>query len=59
MDIRRLNEAPVGFRYHATRGLPIMSRDDEVRDTWLERIRDEYGDFQPVARRHLAELLRE
>jgi len=59
VDVKRLNEAPVGFCYQAARGLPIMSRDDEVRDTWLERTRDAYWDFQPVARRHLAELLRE
>ncbi len=58
VDVRRLNEAPLAFRYHATRGQVLLSRDDEVRAAWVERVRDEYWDFQPVARRHLAELLR-
>lgn len=58
VDIKRLNEAPLAFRYHATRGQVLLSRDDEVRVTWVERVRDEYWDFHPVARRHLVELLR-
>lgn len=58
VDVKRLNEAPLAFRYHATRGQLLLSRNDEVREAWVERVRDEYWDFQPVARRHLVELLR-
>ncbi len=58
VDVKRLNEAPLAFRYHATRGHVLLSQDDDVREAWVERVRDEYWDFQPVARRHLAELLR-
>lgn len=58
VDVKRLNEAPLAFRYHATRGHVLLSRDDEIRAGWVERVRDEYWDFQPVARRHLVELLR-
>jgi predicted nucleotidyltransferase len=58
VDVKRLNEAPLGFRYHACRGILILSRDDEVRIAWIERVRDQYWDFEPVARRHLREVLR-
>lgn len=58
VDVKRLNEAPLAFRYHATRGRAVLSRDEEARDAWVERTRDAYWDFQPVARRHLVELLR-
>lgn len=58
VDVRRLNEAPLGFRYHATRGHVILCRDDEARHVCVERFRDAYWDFQPVARAHLVEVLR-
>lgn len=40
------------------RGQVLLSRDDPARVAWVERTRDLYWDFQPVAHRHLAELLR-
>ena len=57
VDVKRLNEAPLGFQYHASRGILILSRDDEERIAWVERVRDLYWDFEPVARRHLREVL--
>jgi len=57
VDVKRLNEAPLGFQYHASRGILILSRDDEERMAWIERVRDLYWDFEPVARRHLREVL--
>jgi uncharacterized protein len=57
VDVKRLNEAPLGFQYHASRGILILSRDDEERIAWIERVRDLYWDFEPVARRHLREVL--
>ena len=57
VDVKRLNEAPLGFQYHASRGILILSRDDEVRTAWIERVCDLYWDFEPVARRHLREVL--
>ena len=59
VDVKRLNEAPLSFRYHATRGRSVLCRDEEIRDAWVERVRDAYWDFQPVAQQHLTELLRE
>ena len=57
VDVKRLNEAPLGFQYHASRGILILSRDDDERMAWIERVRDLYWDFEPVARRHLREVL--
>lgn len=58
VDIRRLNDAPVSFQYHATRGIVLFSRDDEIRYACVERSRRTYWDFEPVARAYLAEVLR-
>ncbi len=58
VDIRRLNDAPISFQYHATRGIVLFSRDDEIRYACVERSRLAYWDFEPVARAYLAEVLR-
>lgn len=57
VDVRRLNEAPLGFRFYASRGTPLISHDDDLRNTLVEQFRDAYWDFQPVAQRHLVEVL--
>ena len=58
VDVRVLNTAPLAFRYHATRGVLLVSRDDEMRSECVERWRAAYWDYQPVARHNLAEVLR-
>jgi predicted nucleotidyltransferase len=58
VDVRLLNTASLGFRYHATRGILLVSQDDEMRSGYVERWRDAYWDYQPVARHNLAEMLR-
>jgi HEPN domain-containing protein len=58
VDIRRLNGAPISIQYHATRGILLFSRDDEMRYACVERSRQAYWDFEPVARAYLAEVLR-
>lgn len=57
VDARLLNMAPLALRYHATRGLLLVSKDDNVRSECVERWRSAYWDYLPVARRHLAEVL--
>ncbi|MBI2265624.1 MAG: nucleotidyltransferase domain-containing protein [Armatimonadetes bacterium] len=57
VDVRLLNHATLAFRFHATRGIVLLSRDEELRDSFVERTRDQYYDFQPVARKHLKEVL--
>jgi predicted nucleotidyltransferase len=58
VDVRTLNNAPLAFRYHATRGVLLFSHDEEMRSALVETWRHAYWDYQPVARRHLAEVLR-
>lgn len=57
VDVKILNSAPLAFRYHATKGLLILSRNDELREEFIERTWDEYLDFKPVALMHLREVL--
>jgi hypothetical protein len=50
VDVRVLNDAPLGFRYHALQGRPLVTRDDELLDELRARTWDDYLDFQPFAR---------
>jgi predicted nucleotidyltransferase len=59
VDARVLNDAPLGFRYHALTGSPLVVRDDELLAELRARTWDEYFDFQPFARRFLREALSE
>lgn len=58
IDIQVLNEAPLGFRYHALCGRLLVARDEEFFHTLRERTWDDYFDFLPFARENLRELLR-
>jgi hypothetical protein len=57
VDVQVLNAAPLGLRYHALRGEPLLVRDGELLDAVRERTWDAYFDFQPLARRYLREAL--
>jgi predicted nucleotidyltransferase len=59
VDVRALNDAPLGFRYHALAGSPLVVRDEGFLDELRARTWDEYLDFQPFARRYLREALSE
>jgi uncharacterized protein len=59
VDVRVLNDAPLGFRYHALAGAALVVRDEEFLAELRARIWDEYLDFQPFARRYLREALSE
>ncbi|NPV79702.1 MAG: nucleotidyltransferase domain-containing protein [Firmicutes bacterium] len=56
-DVHSLNTAPVEFRYHATRGLILYSRDEETRCDFLEDTWMRYFDFQTSLEESLADLL--
>ncbi len=47
VDVRVLNDAPCGFRYNATRGTLLFSRDEPLRLEWVTRTWQEYLDFEP------------
>ena len=57
VDVRILNDAPLGFRYHALAGRCLIARDAELLDELRARTWDEYFDFQPLARQYLREVL--
>jgi len=56
VDVRIINDAPLGFRYHVARGMPLVVRDEEAFSTFCERTWDEYLDFQPIALAYLRDM---
>ncbi len=56
VDVRVINDAPLAFRYHVSRGLPLVVRDEEAFSTFRERTWDEYFDFRPIALAYLREM---
>jgi len=58
VDVHRLNDAPCGFRFSATCGQVLVSRDEAFRLDWTERTWREYAEFEPYRRMYLQEWLR-
>lgn len=58
VDVRVVNDAPLAFRYHVTRGRPFLVLDKEAYAAFLERTWDEYFDFAPFARKYFGEIVR-
>ena len=56
VDVRVINDAPLPFRYNVSRGQRIVVNDDECFYAFLERIWDEYFDFEPVLLQYLRDL---
>lgn len=56
-DVHSLNSAPVEFQYHATQGSILYSRDEEVREDFLESVWVKYFDLLPYIEESLADLL--
>lgn len=57
VDVRVLNQAPLGFCYHVFRGKSLFSRDDTVRTQWVERVVSRYLDIKPLLQRALKEAM--
>lgn len=57
VDVRRLNEAPLAFQFHAVSGQLLLTRNERLSDEFRARAWDLYLDFKPVAMRHLREVL--
>ncbi|OYT74700.1 MAG: nucleotidyltransferase [Armatimonadetes bacterium JP3_11] len=57
VDVHRLNDAPCGFRFEATRGIVLVSRDESFRIDWTVRTWQEYCDFEPHQRQMLQQIL--
>ncbi len=58
MDVKVLNQAPLSFRYHATAGRLLLTRDESVREDFLRRTWTEYFDFAHLARIYQEDLTR-
>ena len=56
VDVKILNCTPLSFRYHATRGYLLFSRNDLIREEFLCRTWSEYFDFRPVSKIYLKEI---
>ena len=59
VDVRVLNDAPMGFRYHVFKGRLLLVRDSELLDDVRARAWDDYFDFAPFARRYFREAIGE
>jgi hypothetical protein len=55
VDVRRLNDAPTPFLFHALRGRPIAVRDEEHLADLMERTARDYHDRAALLRRATAE----
>ncbi len=55
IDVRRLNEAPVPFLFHALRGRILAERDEGLLADLMERTARDYHDRAPILRRATAE----
>jgi hypothetical protein len=57
VDVRVINQAPLGFRYNVSRGVPLVVNDEGVFYTFLERTWDTYFDYKPVMIKYLKDLV--
>ncbi|MFH1117543.1 MAG: nucleotidyltransferase domain-containing protein [Pseudomonadota bacterium] len=55
VDIRLLNEAPVGFRYHVFHGRLLLDRDPDLRIEMMVKVIARYLDIEPVLHHHARE----
>jgi len=58
IDVKLLNFAPLGFKFNATKGELLFSRDEELRLRFVEETWVEYMDFSWLSRYMLKEALR-
>lgn len=57
VDVRVLNQAPLGFRYHVFRGKLLFSRDSALHAQEIERTIGRYLDLKPLWQRALKEAM--
>lgn len=58
VDAHVLNETSLAFAYEVTKGMVIISNDEQARLDFLEKTRINYFDFEPLMRETLFDLLR-
>ena len=58
VDVRVLNDAPLGFQHSVLQGEAILVRDEEVLTDFIEMVAREYMDYAYLGRMYLEELLK-
>ncbi len=58
VDVRVLNDAPLGFQHSVLQGEAILVRDEEALTDFIERVAREYMDYAYLGRMYLEELLK-
>jgi predicted nucleotidyltransferase len=57
VDVRALNQAPMGFQYSAVQGELLLVRDADQLSDYLEDVARRYMEFAPLSRAYLLEVL--
>ncbi len=57
LDIKPLNHATWGFRYYATKGMLLFSKDEDLRTEFLEETWKRYFDLLPKRKEIILDLL--
>jgi hypothetical protein len=57
VDLRALNQAPLGFRFHVFQGELLFSRDETVRGPLVEETLWRYLDLKPLRWHALKEAM--
>lgn len=57
LDIKVINYAPFGFKYYATKGNLLFSKDEDLRTDFLEETWRRYFDLQPKRKQVLLDIL--
>ena len=57
LDIKILNYASIGFKYHATKGTLLFSKDEDKRTDFLEDTWKRYFDLLPKRKQIIVDLL--
>jgi hypothetical protein len=57
LDIKVINYTPAGFKYHATKGRLLFSKDEEKRFDFLEETWKRYFDLLPKRRQILLDIV--
>ena len=57
IDVKVLNNAPLGFKYEITKGELLFSRDEEIRTDFIEKTWHHYLDFRPIEKEILMDMM--
>ncbi len=57
VDVKVLNSAPLNFKYRAVKGELLISKNEEIRFRFIEKVLMEYLDFKPIEKRMIREIL--